>query len=298
MKILVIGAKGFIGSHLVHYYEQQVGTQVWSCDVVTDYAAQNYYLIDASNSDFNEVFQSQAFDVCINCSGAANVSDSLVHPKRDFMLNTQNVFYVLDAIRQHQPNCRYIQLSSAAVYGNPASLPISENAALSPISPYGWHKLQAEMLCKEFYEIFGIRTACLRIFSVYGPGLKKQLLWDLFNRLKQNKLELFGTGQETRDFIYIDDLVSAIDLIVRHSPFSNTIYNVANGDQIRVSDIANLVLKCVNSDQKFEFNGKVREGDPINWLSDVSKITSIGYKSKVSIKQGVDNYYKWICNNL
>src|SRR4249919_2440010 len=98
MKFLIIGSKGFIGQHLKKYLisEQQ---QVWGADVVVEYAhAEQYFLIDASNADYHSIFQEQAFDICINCSGAASVPDSLQHPMRDYNLNAVNVFKLLDAI--------------------------------------------------------------------------------------------------------------------------------------------------------------------------------------------------------
>ena len=138
MKILVIGSKGFIGSHCVDYFSLK--HEVWGCDVVLDYNASNYISIDSVDSDFLGVFQNNKFDVCINCSGAANVPFSLEKPFNDFKLNTLNVFKLLEAIRLYAPDCKFITMSSAAVYGNPESLPIYETSNRLPVSPYGYHK--------------------------------------------------------------------------------------------------------------------------------------------------------------
>jgi len=182
MKVLIIGSEGFIGKHL-HRYMKDQGHEVWGADVVTRYADQeNYFLVDASNSDFTSVFRQNQYDLCVNCSGAASVPESLKNPVRDYFLNTVNVFKLLDAIRSEQSSCRFINLSSAAVYGNPAQLPVIEAAITNPLSPYGIHKLQSEQICREFYEFHKIPTCSLRIFSVYGPGLQKQLFWDLLKR--------------------------------------------------------------------------------------------------------------------
>ena len=185
MKILIIGSRGFIGHYLFSYFSEK-GNEVWGTDVVDDYInKERYFLIDASNSDYSSVFQSAEFDLCVNCSGAANVPESLKNPLRDYYLNTVNVFKMLEAIRKFQPACKFINLSSAAVYGNPKQMPVKEDARPDPLSPYGFHKLQAEQICKEFYDFYDIRTCSLRIFSVYGPGLKKQLFWDLYNKAKK-----------------------------------------------------------------------------------------------------------------
>jgi dTDP-glucose 4,6-dehydratase/UDP-glucose 4-epimerase len=139
MKILVIGSKGFIGSACVNYFSNQY--DVWQADVVVDYTTPKYLLLDATNANYEEIFSVEQFDVCINCSGAASVPDSINHPQRDFTLNVFTIFKQLDAIRLKSPNCKYIHMSSAAVYGNPETLPISENHPLNPISPYGNIKL-------------------------------------------------------------------------------------------------------------------------------------------------------------
>jgi UDP-glucose 4-epimerase len=204
-KILIVGSKGFIGSNLGKYLNILASVEVWGCDVVTDYGASNYYLIDASNSDFEELFQAHSFDICFNCSGSASVPDSLLHPLRDFYLNSLNVFKMAEAIRKYRPECKFLNISSAAVYGNPEQLPIKETAALMPISPYGYHKLQSENICEEFNRFYNIQTCSVRIFSAYGNGLKKQLFWDISQKLsKNNEVVLFGTGMESRDFIHID----------------------------------------------------------------------------------------------
>ena len=187
MKVIVIGSEGFIGKHL-HQYMKEQGHEVWSADVVTRYADQeDYFLMDSSNSDFNTVFRHTQYDLCVNCSGAASVPDSLKNPIRDYNLNAVNVFKLLEAIRNEQTRCRFINLSSAAVYGNPEQLPVSETALPNPLSPYGLHKLQSEQICREFYEFHHIKTCSLRIFSVYGPGQQKQLFWDLLKKANSGK---------------------------------------------------------------------------------------------------------------
>ena len=294
MKILIIGSKGFIGSHCVNYFS--VDHDVWECDVVTDYANDKYFVIDATNANFEEVFASNSYDVCVNCSGAASVPDSIKNPQRDFMLNVSNVFKQLDAIRKFQPGCKYINLSSAAVYGNPESLPISEDHHLDPISPYGNHKKMAEEVCADFYTNYRIPTCSLRIFSAYGAGLQKQLFWDLYQKQKESQIvKLFGTGEESRDFIYITDLVKAIDLVIQKAAFQNDIINVANGIEITINEVATTYFKDLGI--SFEFEGNKRKGDPDNWVADISRIQEMGYSPQVSLEEGIKFYWKWLKEN-
>jgi dTDP-glucose 4,6-dehydratase/UDP-glucose 4-epimerase len=294
MNILIIGAKGFIGSNALTHLSNS-GHVVWGCDVVVDYSSPRYYLIDPTNSDFHSIFETEQLDVCINCSGAASVPDSIKNPLRDYYLNTVNVFKILDAIRKIQPACKFINLSSAAVYGNPKRLPILEEDKLNLVSPYGIHKLHAEQICKEFSDFYGIQTCSLRIFSAYGDGLKKQLFWDLYNKAKAGiPFTLYGTGKESRDFIYIGDLVRAIELVSLSSNFEAEIYNVANGNEIFIKDAVSVFFSLFENDINYSFSGEERKGDPINWVADISKLKALGYNSSFDLKTGLQQYFKWI----
>lgn len=296
MKILVIGSRGFIGSHCVDFFSKT--NDVWECDVIIDYNRPQYIFIESIDSDFQELFINHKFDVCINCSGAANVPFSIEKPYNDFQLNTVNVFKILDAIRRFNPECKYISLSSAAVYGNPKSLPIKEDMPYAPVSPYGIHKQMAEMICEEFYRFWGVRTVCIRIFSAYGPGLKKQLLWDLANKAtSQDKVTLFGTGNETRDFIYISDLVRLIDCVIKNAPFEADIINAANGKQIEVAEIVNLMMKAMECSKPIIFSGANRKGDPLYWEADIMNAEKLGYIQSVSIEDGIKSYVLWLKEN-
>lgn len=296
MKILIIGSKGFIGSHCVSYFLKQ--HNVYECDVVVDYTNPNYIQVDATNADYSDLFQEQQFDVCVNCSGAASVSDSIKHPQRDFMLNTVNVFKQLDAIRKHNPDCKYINLSSAAVYGNPEFLPISENHPLKPISPYGVHKKMGEEICESFYKNFGVHTCSLRIFSAYGEGLKKQLFWDLHKKGEtKDNVFLFGSGSESRDFIHISDLVKVIELVIEQGVFQSDCINVANGRELTIKEVVEIFYDIYKPSAIVHFEGQTRLGDPINWVADISKIQEFGYANEIDLKTGLKKYVKWLLEN-
>jgi UDP-glucose 4-epimerase len=293
MKILIIGSKGFIGTYALKFFSEK--NEVWGCDVVVDYAAKNYFLIDASNSDFEDVFSTIKFDVCINCSGSASVPDSFKNPSRDYFLNVTNVFRILEAIRKYNLNCKFLNLSSAAVYGNPTVLPIMEDHSLQPISPYGWHKYQSELLCREYHLVFGVQTCSARIFSAFGPSLKKQIFWDLYQKIIRNSnIEILGTGIETRDYIYIDDLMLAVNCIIEHAQFKGESVNVANGKGIAIKDLVRILQKKSPIPFDYTFTNTTRTGDPINWEADISKLKQMGYQQKISFEKGVEEILKWL----
>lgn len=293
MRILVVGSLGFIGSHCVDFFSKE--HEVWGCDVVQNCALMNYFPIDPVESDFQRLFQSQEFDVCINCSGAASVPLSIENPSVDFELNTINVFKLLSSIRQISPSCRFITMSSAAIYGNPESLPVRVEDKVNPVSPYGFHKVMAEMICEEFHRFWGTKTCCVRIFSAYGPRLKKQLFWDMYNKIQsEQNIVLWGTGRESRDFIYIKDLVRVIELIIKKGSFEGEIYNVANGEQRCIAEVAELFIKILESDTEVTFNNETRKGDPLNWEADITAIKALGYQPEYTLEEGIKEYVDWV----
>jgi UDP-glucose 4-epimerase len=293
MKILVIGSKGFIGSYCLTTLGLE--HEVWGCDVVTDYESKKYLQIDATTSDFHELFRKNQFDICINCSGAASVPDSFVHPLRDLLLNTFNVAKMLESIKIFNPECKFINLSSAAIYGDPVKLPITESAEPLPLSPYGYHKKYAEDIVKEFALFFKLRTCSLRLFSVYGAGLKKQFFWDLHTKiLSSDHIELWGTGNESRDFIYVEDVVNAIICVINNGAFAGECINIANGTEVIIKDVAALFKKTHYKEFTFSFAGVEHEGYPVNWKADIDLLKGMGYQQQVSIEAGVQKYIDWL----
>jgi dTDP-glucose 4,6-dehydratase/UDP-glucose 4-epimerase len=186
-------------------------------------------------------------------------------------------------------------LSSAAVYGNPVILPINEDAIVSPLSPYGFHKLQSEQICNEFFRFFNIATCSLRIFSAYGEGLNKQLFWDLYKKtLDPTIIKLYGTGKESRDFIYILDLIRAIELVAIKGSFNGGVINIANGEEVFIEYCVEKFYSNFDTQVDYQFSGQERQGDPNNWIADISILKSLGYKSEYNLEKGLQNYYKWL----
>jgi UDP-glucose 4-epimerase len=232
-------------------------------------------------------------DYCIHCAGSASVGYSMQNPGVDFNSGPPVVFHLLDSIRKVESGCKTIFLSSAAVYGNPNQLPILEDSSLNPVSPYGYHKSMCEDLMKEFHTIYGLDHVILRIFSCYGTGLRKQLLWDVCNKFKKGEAVFFGTGQETRDFIHVKDLASLIALIIKNGIVNKTI-NVGSGLETRIADVVALLAKSLNySKNNISFNGDTKLGDPLKWKAEVSKISDLGFRPSISLKEGIQQYADW-----
>jgi dTDP-glucose 4,6-dehydratase/UDP-glucose 4-epimerase len=296
VKILIIGSEGFIGSHFVDFFLEK-GSTVTGLDLFEQPARKYQYIkISRLSPEFEEIFHQHSFDAVINAAGSGNVPYSMTHPVLDFEANCLDSIRVLDNIRKHQPGCKYIHISSAAVYGNPQRLPVNESDPVSPMSPYGWHKLVAEKLCQEYTSIYKTQTAVIRPFSVYGPRLKKQLFWDLYQKFltKKEGIELFGTGKESRDFIHVKDLVRAVDLILQEGQLEGECYNIASGKEYTIEEAVSVFLAAMGEKAKYSFNGVVREGDPLNWRADISSLKILGFKPAIELDEGLRDTVKWM----
>ena len=256
-------------------------------------------VFDVTQEDIDVYLNKNMPDIVINCAGQANVPNSVDHPEGDMNENTVLVHRILFAMKQcEMANARFVQLSSAAVYGNPATLPISESAALNPLSPYALHKKMSEDICEFFNTIYGFNIITLRIFSVYGPGLRKQIFWDLYQKVKSTgRMDMWGTGEESRDYIFIDDLVEAIYLAATVQKPDKRVWNVASGKEIFIKDIACLYVRKLGlSEDIISYNGRIREGDPLNWCADISVLEKYGFRVKTDIENGIEKYVDWVMN--
>lgn len=297
--ILIIGSNGFIGQHMYTYFSNSVEYNVWGCGIRPHEKAERYFYIDPFHVSYDAIFQSQSFDLCINCSGSASVPISLEYPLMDFTKNVESVYRMLESIRKYNPACKFINFSSAAVYGNPQALPIKENDPINPISPYGHHKFYSEQILRQFFKNFGSPTISLRVFSAFGPGLQKQLFWDLYTKAKSTlQVHLSGTGQESRDFIYVTDICRAVELIFKNAKFQGEIMNIANGEEILIRHAVDTFYDKMNKDIVVVFDGKPRAGDPLNWRADISTLKEFGYKPEINFEIGILNYVQWLKNSI
>ncbi len=292
MNLLIVGCNGFIGSNAFKYFKKK-NFNVVGCDIQK--LNSETFLLQPDLSNLSLLFEAHQFDVCINASGSSTVSFSIQNEQQDYILNYKNVEIILEWIKKNQPKCKLINLSSAAVYGNPSELPIKENDSTKPISPYGKHKLLSEQLLKTFAVEYRMLTHSLRIFSVYGNGLKKQLFWDIYQKSKQAQLiELYGTGNETRDFIYIEDLMLAFEKIIFLGSFDGSAINVASGSECTINIAAHTLIQNLNTDIKLKFSGVENNIDPKYWRADISLLRNMGFLPKVTLEEGLKKYASWL----
>lgn len=298
-KILITGVNGFIGHSAAVYFGKEY--EVYGMDISTEYRGDGgkvtYYQCNMSGSpaELSMIVTGIQPDVILHCAGSANVGASVVNPMADLDGNLHSLYQLLIALRSIEKKPKLIFMSSAAVYGNPKQLPIRETDAPAPISPYGLHKLMCEQLCHYYNEVHGYKTRSIRIFSAYGSGLRKQLLWDIYQKYQSTgAIHLFGTGEETRDFIHVSDIMQAISCILAYDG-PQEIFNVANGEEVSIRELAHTYAeKLGESADIVTFNGETKAGDPKNWRADISLLKKIGYQKQTELETGIEDYIAWV----
>lgn len=291
---LVTGACGFLGSRIA---EQLAGNEYRVVGIdrgIGDAPAGIQCLAMSLPGDaFSEILATEQPSLIVHTAGPASVAASVADPLADFEGSVRVHAHVLEAVRLTVPDARFITLSSAAVYGNPSVLPIAEDAPLAPISPYGHHKAMCEALLREYSSIFGMKTCALRIFSAYGAGLKRQLLWDVCEKATAGSVRLFGTGDETRDFIHADDVARAVLTLAEGAAFEGEAYNAATGNETSVREVVTQLVGAFAPGVAVEFSGEQRAGDPLRWRADIARIRGLGFEPSRSLADGLAEYVAW-----
>ena len=295
--LLITGANGFIGSYLAEY-GQTAGFTVIGVDQaeVSVCAHITYYKMNLLENQLLPVLLKYKPEIIVHCAGTADVNMSVSKPDLDFTFNTLLTRKLLYDIDQAGIFPKIVVFSSAAVYGNPQSLPITEDTPLNPMSPYGLHKLLVEEICGFFSKQMGHNICILRVFSAYGSGLRKQIMWDMWNKFNSTgMISLSGTGDESRDFIHVMDLVRTVFLLIDSDHSGYEVYNVGNGVEVSIYDCACTFARAVGeNDSIVHFDGVQRPGNPRNWRADISRLKELGYEQTISFENGVKGYVQWV----
>ena len=251
MKVLVTGASGFIGyKTAIEFHRKDYDVIGWNRSEFNN----GFPIMKVDMSDEDEmVEQLDAFhpDIIIHCAGSADVGRSVADPVMDYQGNvtiTHNLLFTLHKLGLEKT--RFVFLSSAGVYGNPISLPITEDMQLNPLSPYAVHKVMCEDLCKYFVRNYGMD-------------------------------------------IHVDDVVQSLYLLATEKS-EEILFNVANGEEVTIRQATEIFADHAGVERNsIEFNGIVREGDPLNWRADIRRIRSLGYQKTIDMRDGIKKYVEW-----
>lgn len=290
----VTGASGFLGRPIVRRLAS-AGYKVVGLDQCDANSADSFAHVQLLLPDerLYDLLREYVPEVIVHAAGPASVVGSVEEPLADFEGSVVVCAHLLDAVRRVVPSARVVLISSAAVYGNPEVLPVSEGAVLAPISPYGFNRVMCETLSREYFTVYGVRTCALRIFSAYGTGLRRQIIWDVCEKASHGVVELSGTGEETRDFIHADCVALAIATLLSGARFEGEAYNAASGVETPIRDLAAALVADVNPGATVTFSGVSRPGDPSRWRADTASIRSLGFEPCISLARGLQEYCAW-----
>lgn len=298
----ITGARGFIGRYLSRHLSLAgqrvcgIGHGAWPQLDARQWGMDHWLAGEIDGANLSEMLSRHGAPDCIvHLAGGSSVGFSIDHPQEDFRRSVETSARLLDWIRTHVPRCLVICVSSAAVYGASHSGPIRETALPTPYSPYGFHKAMLEMLCQSYVSNYHLRIAIVRLFSVYGAGLEKQLLWDLCCKLENepNHVSLGGTGRELRDWIHVRDVARLIDAVAAASHPEGLVVNGGSGVGVTVEEIAQLVRNCWGARSPIAFSGVRRPGDPDVLLADVDVARGLNFAPNVSLQEGMEELVSW-----
>jgi UDP-glucose 4-epimerase len=297
VRMVVTGANGFIGSHAVQHF-MRLGEEVHGLDVADPSPPQaspdRWHRLSLADKHFTSIIEEVQPYALIHAAGPALVGRSIEHPFEDLTGSVSVWASVLESVRMSNVPCRCVYLSSAAVYGMSCTLPMHEDSTMRPVSPYGYHKRMCEELSEYYARLFDLQVCTLRLFSAYGKGLRKQILWDTCQKaLKGRSVRLMGTGEETRDFVEVTDICRAIETVLARGEFEAGVYNVAGGTGTSIREVAEGLVRGLGTDNTIEFSGEQRAGDPVHYLADISRMREVGWEPSVSIGEGLAAYAEW-----
>ena len=306
---LVTGCAGFIGSHLTEELLKK-DYDVIGIDILNDYYSpeikkRNLEELKKNNKfifikdDIKSIKLKKIFryiSTVFHLAAIAGVRPSIEYPTKYIDNNvrgTSNLLqYSLDNVKQ------FIFASSSSVYGNISleELPSKEEDNLNPISPYGLSKLQGEELCNHFSKIYGLKTTILRFFTVYGPRQRPdEAIYKFIELLSKKETPvIYGNGNQTRDFTYINDIIEGI--IKSKETKSTGTFNLGSGKRISVNNLIEIIEEEMKLNIKPVYTEKKR-GDAEHTLANITKAKGImGYEPKVDIKNGLKKFINWFKN--
>ncbi|WP_047490505.1 NAD(P)-dependent oxidoreductase [Terriglobus sp. TAA 43] len=294
---LVTGANGFIGRHIsrelsaLGYQVVGIGHGKWEEAEWKAWGIGRWAEQDIHRDALVELNITPS--LIFHCAGGGSVAYSIDHPLSDFERTVTATANVLEYARLYAPLARIVYPSSASVYGTVATVPIQEESPILPISQYGIHKLMAEQMVLSYGRQFNLPVVIVRLFSVYGNGLRKQLLWDACKKLHAGDFSFMGTGEETRDWLHVEDAAS---LLIHASGFASSqcpVVNGGTGEGVVVRDIVSCLCNILACGAQPCFTGTARIGDPMRYIAAMDRLSAWNWQPTKKWRDGITAYAEW-----
>ena len=308
--ILVTGGAGFIGSHLTRRLLER-GERVTALDDFNDFydpalkranaaafaGRSDWRLVEGDIRDAARVdaqFEREHFDAVVHLAARAGVRTSLLEPILYEEVNCIGTLRLLEAARRHGP-ANFVFASSSSVYGINEKVPFAEDDPVDlPISPYATTKRAGELLCFNYSHLYGLRTSCLRFFTVYVPAQRPEMAIAKFTDLiaRGRTLPLYGSGQTRRDYTYVDDIVDGIVAALELAP-KFEIFNLGGSQTTTLIDLVHWIAGELGVEPRLEMLPEPPGDVPITF-ADVAKAgRMLDYAPKVPIREGLARYVAW-----
>jgi UDP-glucuronate decarboxylase len=299
MRVLITGGYGFIGSFVGEMFAME-GHEVHIVDNLSTGSKDHlefkhvFYQANVEDPICEEIFKKCKFDAVIHLAAQVNVAVSMEDPYKDTKANVLGLINMLRLAEKYKAD-KFVFASSAAVYGLNEEMPLDEESVCHPVSPYGMNKWIGEMYCQKWNEIFGLSTVCYRFSNVYGPRqgtMGEGGVVSIFSQriMDGKELIVYGDGEQTRDFIYVQDLAEAIYLGVKNN--LSGVYNLSTNTGVSVNQLIETIggLAEVHT-VKYE---NEREGDIKHSRLDNSKIkAALEWEPFHSYQDGLEKTYHW-----
>jgi UDP-glucose 4-epimerase len=301
--VLVTGGAGFVGSHLVADLIAREAHVTVVDNLSTgrvEHLESVWSKIELCQGDLGDLLHARQisvddYDIIFHLAANAYIPPSIENPSQDFNANAYNTFVLLEQLRASPQPPRLVNVSSAAVYGNPARLPIRESDPTIPISPYGVSKLAAERYVAVYSQLYGLQASSVRFFSVYGPRQRKQVVYDVLLKLRLNpaRLEVLGDGSQARDLTFVGDIVKALVLVAQQAPGRGEVFNVASGATHTIAELIQIWCEVLSLMPEIVYSGQTRPGDAERWVVDISELQRLGYAPQTSLREGLAAVRDW-----
>ncbi|MBI5116051.1 GDP-mannose 4,6-dehydratase [Candidatus Poribacteria bacterium] len=310
MRILVTGAAGFIGSWLSERL-LALGHEVTGIDCLTDYYPPQIKRRNIETSVRNPLFKfleqdllntdlTRLLDGCEVVFHQAAQAGVRASWGTDFGIYVNNNILATQRLLEAAKGPalkRFVFASSSSVYGNAQKMPVSEDDPTHPMSPYGVTKLSAENLCQLYHKNFGIPTVSLRYFTVFGPRQRPDMAFHKFIRamLGGDALPIFGNGEQTRDFTFVEDAVNA-NILAMEKGRNGAIYNIGGGSRISLNRAIEL-LEGVTGKEAKRSQSESQKGDVLHTWADTTRARNeLGFAPKYDFEQGLRREFEWMAS--